>query len=248
MNPTDDNFPTIDDEALDLLVDGELGESARRDLLTRLDARPSGWRRCAMAFLEAQCWRQECRDFARGTTSELPTPRVAARRSFPFGGGGTILAMAASFLIALGLGLMVRDMWRPGSPKGLKPIHVAAATPPSEKPVPVPLLAKDLPPTDVQRPDSPSGPWQVVTVDTDGRPGGSGTIRVPAIESNNFDEQWLRSLPAAMPGDVRQALQRTGHRVRQHRQLVPLPMKDGRRLVVPVDQFEVYYLGNPAYQ
>jgi hypothetical protein len=250
MNTTDDNFPAIDDEALDLLVDGELGEPARRDLLTRLEDEPSGWRRCAMAFLEAQCWRQQCREVAQQSVPQPSTPGTSARQSFPFGGGGTVLAMAASFLIALGLGLMVRDVWQPGSTKGPKPVEIATSTAgPGEKSALAAKQPKAVPASNAQRPDVPSGPWQVVTLDTSGRPGEvGGEISVPAIERKYLDEAWLRSLPTALPPDVRQALQRTGHRVRQQRQLVPLRMKDGRRLVLPVDIFDVNYLGNPAYQ
>ena len=43
---------------LDRLIDGELDESQRRDLLRSLDHRPDGWRQCALAFLEAQSWGQ----------------------------------------------------------------------------------------------------------------------------------------------------------------------------------------------
>jgi hypothetical protein len=43
---------------IDLLVDGELGENGRRALLLRLDGEPNGWRRCALAFLEGQAWRE----------------------------------------------------------------------------------------------------------------------------------------------------------------------------------------------
>ncbi len=45
-------------EQLDRLVDGRLSPAARRALLTELDQRPDGWRRCAGAFLEAQAWRE----------------------------------------------------------------------------------------------------------------------------------------------------------------------------------------------
>ena len=52
------NAPTNDASQIDLLVDGELPAEARRALLSRLDASPDGWRRCALAFLEAQAWRE----------------------------------------------------------------------------------------------------------------------------------------------------------------------------------------------
>ena len=42
---------------MDRLVDGEVAEPERRALLSRLERMPDGWRRCALAFLEAQAWR-----------------------------------------------------------------------------------------------------------------------------------------------------------------------------------------------
>mgnify|MGYP007059380131 CR=1 FL=1 len=45
------------DRWIDRLVDNEIAEAARRALLVELDRRPQGWRRCALAFLEAQAWR-----------------------------------------------------------------------------------------------------------------------------------------------------------------------------------------------
>ena len=46
-------------EELDLLVDGQLNDEERRRLLSRLDATPDGWRRCALSFVEAQMWQQD---------------------------------------------------------------------------------------------------------------------------------------------------------------------------------------------
>jgi hypothetical protein len=52
----DDETKENDQHLLDLLVDGELDDVRRRELLTRLDAEPEGWRRCALAFLEHRAW------------------------------------------------------------------------------------------------------------------------------------------------------------------------------------------------
>jgi len=43
-----------DDQLLDLLVDSELDESRRREVIRALETEPGGWKRCALAFLEAQ--------------------------------------------------------------------------------------------------------------------------------------------------------------------------------------------------
>jgi len=47
------------DRRLDRLVDGELPADQYRALLAALDEQPDGWRRCALAFLEAQAWRRD---------------------------------------------------------------------------------------------------------------------------------------------------------------------------------------------
>ena len=60
MSIFDENIhPATPEQQVDLLVDGELSEADRRALLLQLEHEPDGWRRCALAFLEAQCWKTE---------------------------------------------------------------------------------------------------------------------------------------------------------------------------------------------
>src|SRR5437762_643992 len=47
---------------LDRLIDGEVAEPQRRALLSRLEQSPGGWRRCSLAFLEAQAGRDRPAD------------------------------------------------------------------------------------------------------------------------------------------------------------------------------------------
>ena len=49
-------------DMFDLLVDGELSPERRRQLLAHLDSEPDGWKRCALAFLEAQSFRESFTD------------------------------------------------------------------------------------------------------------------------------------------------------------------------------------------
>ena len=250
MNPTDDNLPVIDDRQFDLLVDGELTEPQRRNLLATLDDVPGGWRRCALAFLEAQCWKEESRAIACQPVSERRAARAVGRRVFRAGSWAALLAMAASFLIAFGLGSLLRDLWRPGGQAGSAPIYVAETTERAET-----TENAEEPSFRVDEPDSfpplgaPAGPWQMVTVPVGvGSGGGAGSIRLPAVERESIDEAWLRDFPPAVPADVLQAFERSGHQVRHLRRLLPVPLNDGRQLVVPVDQFEFRYVGDRAYQ
>ena len=57
----DSDERSISQETLDLLVDGELGENDRRELLLRMDRAVDGWRKCALTFIEAQLFRQSFR-------------------------------------------------------------------------------------------------------------------------------------------------------------------------------------------
>jgi hypothetical protein len=259
MKASDDRLSGDDDRRFDLLVDGELSESQRRELLEALDEEPGGWRRCALAFLEAQCWKQELGadllsadrssavSAARSGQDARAPETPASRQAWRFRRLGTLLAMAASFLLALYLGTQWQRMWYDRGAASTSGNSIAEnrqsgspAHRPSESPT---LLAEN------KQPAGPSsGPWRTVTLSLPAGPEGqSRSIELPAVERQDIDEAWLQSLPPALPPDVIRALERTGYQFRQHRALVPLEMKDGRQLVVPIDQVEVHYVGNQAY-
>jgi hypothetical protein len=262
-----------DDTRFDRLVDEELSEEERRQLLGQLDDEPGGWRRCALAFLEAQCWRQafgELPNLRDSLSAALgPAGKYAAEKpalpgqtSLPFetpprtlwlGRLKVLSAMAASFLAAMWLGTMAQRAWV-GQPRGLPgsgggsgtygSLAVVKESHPSLTPnVPENNLVSSPP-----RASSASRPWRMVTVSatSDGQHPQS-SIEVPAVERDNIDEQWLRSVPPAIPENVLRALTRTGHQIEQQREFVPVPLKDGRQLVVPVDRVNVHYIGNGPY-
>src|SRR5262245_16758997 len=105
------NESANEDILLDRLVDGELTGDERRQLLQSFDKRPEDWRRCALAFLEAQSWREELGQVARGlgtetSESKSPAPSAGSDRKSPWAIGATWLAIAAGLLLAFGLGTM----------------------------------------------------------------------------------------------------------------------------------------------
>jgi anti-sigma factor RsiW len=232
MNTNLENGPS-DDRRFDRLVDGELSETERRELLSGLDSEPAGWRRCAMAFLEAQCWKQEFSSIARGSVQPAAPRATAVRRASWLGGLTTPLAVAATFLLALWLGTIVQygRVVPPAAPSNSGLAAVTGSTPNRSAAGPSAL-----------------NPWQVVTVSTPpGSQDGGRSFDVPAMERDNVDPQWLQNLPPAIPDNVLQAFSRTGHHVQQHRELVPIPLNDGRRLIMPVDQVDIQPVGNPSY-
>ncbi|MEN6405536.1 MAG: hypothetical protein ABFC77_03595 [Thermoguttaceae bacterium] len=225
MNTNPEN-PNLDDRPFDRLVDGEMNEAERRQLLAGLDRTPDGWRRCALAFLESQSWRETFGAIAQPKPSvraATVSPRPRSRWSGPL---RVVAAMAVCFLLAFWAGSLIEQAR-------------------VERPVGSNDLAKTVPatPQKTRAAFAPSKPLQMVTVSSPS----SGSFRVPAVERANVDARWLESLPPAMPDDVMQAFHRAGHQVEQHRELMPVPLQDGRRLVVPVDQVDVHYVGNETY-
>jgi hypothetical protein len=260
MNHMDDRISDLDDRCFDLLVDGELSEPQRRDLLSSLDREPSLWRRCALAFLEAQSWKQVLGDDdgRDQSTGGLPVPAdqgqvqpssatTSDRKPWFHTHLNTLLAMAASFLLALFVGMKVEQFRFDGAaiPGDLT---IAAKTESSSAPTaqttPKAFIAQRKPSA-----DAVPGPWQTVTLSLpDGSEGGSRSVDLPAYEQTNLDEDWLRSVASpALPPELIQALQLRGYQLRQQQAIVPFEMNDGRRLVVPVDQVEITYVGNPTY-
>ena len=145
--------------------------------------------------------------------------------------------MAASFLIALvvGMGLRGNYYWSGGLAHSLdSPLRPAIAEVPLNKPGALQVAATTVRPADN---------WETLTLSADGQ---SGTFRVPAVHRDTLDENLLESFPAAVPPELQQMLERSGHRVVQQRQIVPVNMQDGSRAVFPVDHVEIHFVGRPS--
>ena len=90
---------------IDRLVDGELPDWERSALLRRLETEPDGWRHCALAFLEAQSWREALAPVAAVGPAE-PAPRVVRRRQMPqrWRYAACVTGLAASLMATFILG------------------------------------------------------------------------------------------------------------------------------------------------
>lgn len=85
---------TVLDDEIALLVDGELGEERRSQVLRSLDTESDGWKRCAVAFLEAQLWREA---LALGS----PQPEAVMRRRRWASPLAAVAAAVMGFVVAL---------------------------------------------------------------------------------------------------------------------------------------------------
>ena len=117
----------VNDGLLDRLVDGELDPRGRRELLAALDREPGGWRRCAMAFLEAQAWAGAV---SAAEDCQRPAPAPAGARPghmrLPWLGG-----LAAAVMVAFVAGFVARG---PSRPRQAGPTYAAEPARPPARP------------------------------------------------------------------------------------------------------------------
>jgi hypothetical protein len=241
MNDTPEDLQR-DEYWFDLLADGELDEPRRRELLSRLDDQPGGWRRCALAFLEAQTWRNELGDWAADAKAQAPAvPASTVESRSRLWGLGSWLVVAASFMVAFGLGLLLDEF---GRPRGLPFTGQFAADDAQQPPA---FDANTLAQQEFGSQAMPGGGVMTMSF----RPGPDGRlqeVQVPFIDLPGVSADWLAESSPAVPLEVLRDLHRSGHRVEQSRQLVPVDLQDGRRVVVPIDQVNIHYVGNRSYQ
>ncbi len=230
MSELPDRPNPITDAAIDRLVDGDLGEAERRELLLRLEDEPDGWRRCALAFLEDQAWRLAM----AGAVTPAARPFEAVRTPDPAPGGRPSrlrYSLAASILAAtFAAGFAVRGAAR--DPR---------TTPPGRGDIA--LQKPDAPPPD----GAPGAIREVGWIDlVDRSAGESPPQRVPILSGPGLDDEWLRDQPPSVSEYVRAQWERQGYQVEERRRLVSLDLEDGRRVSIPVDEVELEFVGqNP---
>jgi hypothetical protein len=224
----------VDSATLDRLVDGSLDPTMRRQVLEALDQQSDGWRRCALAFLEAEAWREALGGQPDALEAVGPHPAQLRRARFPkprqVRPALWRIARAAGVLLVFALGWLAA---RAGSP--LRDSHLAgrswepSATPKSaiaESPAPAPAV----------RPESQE--------------------TAPSRELAKASRTSLASLKQAIPpqprtDDIpaafRKELAAHGYQVETARELATVTVGAGRKLAVPVQGMRIRYVGDQTY-
>src|SRR4051794_25156733 len=195
-----------EDSLFDRLVDGELTQPERRRLLESLDQQPDGWRRCAVAFLEAQSLREEIGLLARGShanenassgrATTVPVSKEQRMRESrrPT---GQWLAIAASLLLAFGVGWILHE----------RGIQFAGNGPSADRQLaqiaPVPMNA-----------GSSGNALTLFVRDNSGR---NVPVRVPLVDADTLDRQFGTKFQPTIPDDMRKKLQSEGYTVQSKR-------------------------------
>lgn len=230
------------------LVDGELSQEEYQRLVASLDERPAGWKQCALAFLEAQALSRELGGFGQdGGRREASAPPPADDRvelGSAKGGGPSdarlspwgILGIAASFLFALGIGL-----WMGNRPEGGGGPATRASLGLGMGLLPQASQAAARPAFELAGAECNRHQMNRVTLVVEG-PDEQGESRqqyidLPLVSAAEDAPPGLDG--SAMPDDVRQALERAGHRVERRRQYYPVRLRDGRQIVLPIEEVEI---------
>ncbi len=219
---------------IDRLVDGELSTSEKQTLVSYLDTQPILWRRCALAFLEAQAWSGDlvapCDELAPVLPKQTAAQKLHSMVMLS-------LAMAASFALALGLS----QWWQSQSvttPQDGPPTIVQS--PPQETPPVEEVAAHPLPEEVLEN-------ITLLIDDPDGGP--PREMNVP-VQQGEFDPQRLLAIDEDAPWavQVEKQLRNTGHELHRERHLVPVWLDDGRRVVLPVEDIRIVPISVQNFQ
>jgi len=229
-----DEFRRDERRVLDRLVDDELGLHERRELLAGLDDEPGAWRRCALAFLEAQSWRWQMSRMASepilAQLSAAPQKSLAARPRI----WGGFLAIAAGLILAFGVGTRF--------PTIDTSVETVATNGPSlpHKPESHTVTRADSEPAINKLAEAgdevPERPWQTLTLMPVGGTGSEDSIELRVAEEGA--EPWFAERPP-LASSLARSLERDGWQVNRRQQLVPIALSDGRQLVVPVEEVDL---------
>ncbi|AGA30198.1 hypothetical protein [Singulisphaera acidiphila] len=232
----------VDDHWIDRLVDGELEETERCRLLALLEAEPGGWRRCALAFLEAQTWSRTLTLASASVTETLDSNsqgqvtnalipfdrpvnplrplREPVSRRFPIRG-----ILAAGILLAFACGWLAGGATQTFRPTAA-PLPTGGAT--------EVLTSLDEPNRDSDPGRESAEPPAPDQAEPPLRP----QLEVPTSKAG---------APLVLTDPVRRELERQGYHVRQRSGLVSMKLENGQSLAVPVDEVELRYVGNRIY-
>jgi hypothetical protein len=217
---------------LDRLVDGELSQDQRRELLAALDDEPGAWRRCALAFLEVQSWRWQLSRLAveplvaQTSASSAPMTARNNRRSL----WGMCLAIAASLLVAFGLG--VRYQSAGPLPQAN---NVADSTPQFDDADEQAQLAQ----SDWAEDESDAEGGETIALTLAEGDDGEREIQLPVTNADDDEQEWALD-ESALPARLLRSLQQAGLEVNRQQRYMPIDLSDGRRLIVPIEEIEIH--------
>lgn len=231
---TNDFEPEVTDVLLDRLVDGEIPSEQYAAVLAALESEPDGWRRCALAFLEAQAFKNEL-EIAMGHDAQ---PKAATETTAtPVGLPGLLLSMAASFALAFALGALVwRGTGTSSTPVAQQVVPEIEPNTQEDQRVGERYLASGDP---VERGQ--------VTLLVDHENGVAEEIELPLVGDAAAGRSWVES-HRYVPRNVQRGFRRLGFQVERDAYLAPVELGGGQRVFVPMGETRFIPISGTAFQ
>jgi hypothetical protein len=217
------SIQNITSESIDRLVDGELSPTQRRELLLRLEEVDGGWRRCALAFLEAQAWGRELRSVVASPPATATLAKTQ-NRAFPWRTAQWAV-LAASLMVAFWLGGRTNSRTEKPLIAGNTPNGVA------------------LPPPAEVRPSEPINPGDVMTVWARDAQGVAQPLHIPLVDADTVDKHLGVEFRSGMSPELKQKLEDRGYQVESRQRYAPLWLEQGQPLMLPVEDTRIVPAG-----
>jgi hypothetical protein len=245
---------------IDRIVDGGMSPADLRAAIQQVESARDGWRRCALAFLEAQSWGETLKAMGEHHAEERCETQIAERESgfasaaFLAGGHkrephvGWIRQSLAAAVVALvfSLGWLGHSLRLSGS--GALPLESSQTNPMTLRHV---ASEKQVVANSMEHPQSIAADQPVFNrvplIREIGRlhvgSTSEGTVEIPILDGPGVDPRAVLEQPAPISEHRRALWRRQGYEFEQRRQLIAVPLADGRRAAVPVDQVRVRFVG-----
>lgn len=239
MNERFESPMPIDSRDIDRLVDGELSAAEERSLLSALEFQPDGWRRCALAFLEARAWKTElslithqaCPQVDAAPINSAPVTAASSKPRARHTPWARVFTIAACIGFAFYLGIVVRGQWTKINKEAGHQLAGSGAE-----------AEDDLGAGKNRRSYSAAKPLLTMAV-VDNQGDVERELEIPVVEADGLNAGWLTRRPAAMSPQQVETLENYGYRVDQERLYVPVILEDGRQAIVSLDRAAVKYNG-----
>ena len=257
---SEENLSTLTPEEellVERLVDGELSELERQEILLRLDERVDGWRYCALSFLEAQAFRAALKN---GFPCEAMTEKGVVAASAYSGAAASAnvsrrtwhvsaVSAAAGFLVAaVSMGTFLHPSTRPdGDASSLASLSTRTD---EAKPTLDFSASSDIA-RDQNSLDAPQNGAQSLfsdsvtprTVVLNSPSLGLSGITTTCSEADVYDPHSFHNVNA-VPQEVVNHMHNVGGSIDAHRDEYRFPLDNNRVLILPVDTYNVKTDGN----
>lgn len=249
------NSPTNMDvwTQIELMVEGELSNSQKRDLLLQLDETPAMWRSLALAFVEQQSLKKSINESLASLSTSQPVadspskPEHTASKASHYQtregyqwNGNRILRLATAACIGLllfvfGLGV--------GNRQGQVAVNDLKASTSDGTTDSVPPHA----PTEESKPSQST----VLASDENGVVGqlrwlSKTGVRMSPVFQGSIDQDWLASNPPTVDDKVMRQFAKAGVKVKPERKFVSLKLRD-EQYTIPMDDVLFQRLRREVY-